>query len=1336
MKCLRVVRLILLLVALARADVFFVKLTPLGQQQLAQQQLFKPANIAYKTFNTFQQNCPPLKNWVVVQADSQHLLKMQTQNWLQTIEPVGRFKIFPLSNDSLVTEQWYLERIDVPTAWQITQGTPDIILAIIDTGIDYQHPDLQTCLWTNSAELQGQPGVDDDGNGLIDDVMGWDFTDAPRFADGGDYLDPDPDPMDEFLGGHGTEIAGIIAASVNNQRGIAGIAPQIRIMNLRAGTASGYLEEDDVIQAMLYAYANGARIINMSFGDVKVSTVFKEVVRFLWSQGITFVAAAGNEGQPEVYFPAALTQTIAVGSCDQQDHLSGFSNFGYGIDLLAPGTDILSTAPGGKYRRVNGTSFSAPMVAATCALLLSANPQLSNEQLRTIVKSTAEKQLPNPDWQIGAGRLNAGKALQVQYSGRVQILAPEAGQTFIDAIAVVGSAVHPDLKTVLLEWGLGQNPENWQELGKWNYRFFYQDTLALLPINTLPDTLVSLRLKVQLLNGTTIEDVRQVQIDRSPPQVLHLTFDPAFQKSGMVGLLHLVTDDPTTLHIKLIQQQSATVIDSLNDDNRFVEHFVTIDAQRLMGIDYLKLVIKNSSGLQQETQVAIPEIFSNSRQWFPWQKTSVQLPAGYLLPQTTDVNGNGQPEIVLSPYNGTSIVAPLQVFEGQTLVASFNQKAIPRAARDMDGDGRQEVLVTYGNHARLLKLNPGQNTLQTVWQDSSLWAAQLADCNQNGKPEIIGYRDSTYQIFEDQGGFHFVPIASLRNNSKGENRLGSPTVRVYDFNGDGQNEIVFGDYDGDVQIYSVAPDGTFYFWQTLNAYQSDATDLLATGDRSLFVLSHTSEGKLYESELAQLYWTLDIFTYDQRWRELRLKQRLHFYPYFSKKNFDAGLNFYEHNGKQWLFVSVYPSLFVLQKIADQWQVVWQTEPCRSNAVLAGDFNHDGNLECLFNDGQNISTFSTFEQVLSAPFNLSAFVTDSNTVQVQWQGVNYGAFNLYRGSSPQHLAFLTQLTENHYLDRDLPLPAVFYYAVSAVNDSLESQWSNVDSAVTAPPPKLLHVQKTATGVFLLSFDQTISFRPTTSANVRLKRNRVNAHSVVVLPKGSDLLAVFPKMQNWLSPDTLQVQNVFNSYDIPLNPQFSKAPVDLQAAPEPPFVTQLTVENRQTLLLTFSQPMDTSDVCNVQFYKVSPFGQVNAVQVLNPFGTQVRLRLSVEAQASGFGQPVYLTVGTLRNRWGIPMEAEQTFSLFRPTENLQQVVIYPQPVRPEDRELIFAKLPEKVQIQIFNLNGLHVKTLKKVNEYGGIRWNLCDELGKPVASGIYFYRISNGKQQKVGKLVIVR
>ncbi len=1342
------IRFLILLLFLLQPDVragyYFVKLTPHGQQQLLQNRLLKNAGIQYRQFKTFNKSIPVLQNWLVLSADSQQIVEYQSRQLVQLYQPVGRFKIFPLTNDSLSGQQWYLEKINIAQAWQITQGAPDVLVAIIDTGIDYRHPDLEGSLWLNPAEKNGQPGVDDDGNGLIDDVMGWDFTDAPRFADGGDYLTPDPDPMDEFPGGHGTEIAGIIGARINNLHGIAGIAPDVKILNLRAGTASGYLEEDDVIQAMLYAYAMGAKVINMSFGDLRISTLFKDVVHYLWQQGVTFVAAAGNEGQPQVYFPAALKETIAVGSSDQDDRLSTFSNFGYGIDLIAPGTEIISTAPGNQYRTVSGTSFSAPMVSSVCALLFSANSRLSNENLRTILRQSAKRQLPNPHWQVGAGRLDAGKALLIQNGGNLQLFAsikqnPEGASVLLKA-----SAFHPDLKTIYLDYGIGDHPDQWKPLAQWQFRYFYNDTLLEFAVNDLPDTLLTFRLKMELLNGTILEDLQQIRLDRSRPKFKRLLFNEAISGNNPIGLVQFETDDPVSVKLLFLEDFQSPPLDSLEDFSLSKEHFFTLNRQQVGQAKFLQIFVHNSNGLKSETNFGWGNYFLKQINWLPWKALPLtQTPAAsWLLPQTIDLNLNQKPEIAISEYLPGGAIGPLKVYELKNntfeLLTFFPQNVLPRDGKDVDGDGRQELLVTYGNRAKLLKFKPEQNTFQVVWQDSNFWAGNLTDCNNDGQTEIVGYRDSTYYILQNQGNFNFVPLARLTNHTSGENRFGSPKVVVNDFNQDGHNEIVFGDYDGDVIIYTCSEENQFYLWQTLKTYQADATDLMAADSNELFVLSHTPDEKKYESELAQLYWTLDVFAYHPAWRELSSVQQLHFYPYYSKKSFNAGLQHFKHNGRQLLVLALYPSLYILEKKRFGWEVIWQRDDCNSNSIVSEDLDKNGVMDILFNSGQQLVAFSESNfNTLSAPYNLKAVPLDSQRIHIEWQGVNYDGFNLYRGLQADHMEFLTHVSEHQYLDTNLlPDQKKYLYAVTAVKDSRESVWSNFDSVEICAAPRLTNVQKAASNVFILHFNQKIELQSQPASRVWLTSNQLWARSLSLLPGNQDLLAVFDLALNTLEKDTLKVSNIVNQCQMPLHPAFNHLPVDLNADLVAPRVSELKVCSRNCVQLSFSQPMDSTSLQNVENYLLWPWGDVVQVEILDSLASKVRLHLSQDSPAGGFGNAVYLQVKGLKNRWQVPMAEEQKFSLFRPVEDMSQIVIYPQPVRAENKELIFAKLPQKAQIQIFNLNGILVKTLDQVNEYGGLHWDLTDQSGNHVASGIYLYRITDGKQDKIGKLVIVR
>ena len=345
-----------------------------------------------------------LDRWFCVSVPRDSLLEqaLRSLSEISDLVYVGKNRVFrlhsdPIPNDTRISEQWALQKIGAFQAWAIDSGNADVPVAVIDTGVDYDHPDLQPNIWINPGEdLNGNAafdssdlnGIDDDANGFIDDIQGWDFTDAPNYPDGGDYLNRDNDPNDEY--GHGTGVAGIVSAVSNNRTGISGLAPHCRIMNLRAFTGNGYGEEDDVASAVLYAVENGARIINMSFGDVFVSRVLDDIIEYGRQQQIIMVASAGNSSTREIHYPSGFNSTISVGSTNENDQLSGFSNYGSTIDLVAPGSNILSTTINNDYRYWNGTSFSAPHVSAAAALLLSQEPELSAESVRGILVNSTD----------------------------------------------------------------------------------------------------------------------------------------------------------------------------------------------------------------------------------------------------------------------------------------------------------------------------------------------------------------------------------------------------------------------------------------------------------------------------------------------------------------------------------------------------------------------------------------------------------------------------------------------------------------------------------------------------------------------------------------------------------------------------------------------------------------------------------------------------------------------------------------------------------------------------------------------------------------------------------
>ena len=296
-------------------------------------------------------------------------------------------------------EQWALQG-DAPmglsSAWRQTTGG-DVTVAVIDSGADLTHPDLAPNLWVNASEIPGN-GIDDDANGYVDDVHGYDFVGA------------DGDPQDE--NGHGTHVAGIIGARGGNGIGVAGVAWQVRLMILRALDAQAHGTTDAVAKAIHYAVDNGARVVNMSLAGPDSTPSLEAAVQYARAHGVLIVAAAGNDGRDLASaptYPATYSEdnVLGVAATGEDGRLSVVSDYGPGAEIAAPGERILSTALGGGYEWRTGTSMAAPQVTGALALLASARPDLDGAGLRTALLGGARHDgLP-----ADAGALDVGAAL-------------------------------------------------------------------------------------------------------------------------------------------------------------------------------------------------------------------------------------------------------------------------------------------------------------------------------------------------------------------------------------------------------------------------------------------------------------------------------------------------------------------------------------------------------------------------------------------------------------------------------------------------------------------------------------------------------------------------------------------------------------------------------------------------------------------------------------------------------------------------------------------------------------------------------------------------------------
>ncbi len=313
--------------------------------------------------------------------------------------PDFRVQLTATPNDANYANQWALENtndadIDASQAWNYGT-TSSVVVAVIDTGVDYTHTDLAANIWTNTREIAGN-GVDDDRNGYADDIRGWNFVTETN------------NPMDD--NGHGTHVAGTIGAVGNNGIGISGLAWNIKIMALKFMDANGSGMLSDAVAAIDYARVNGAKIINASWGGGGFSTALQSAITRFQNAGGIFVAAAGNEGANNATtasYPANYAGVISVAASTSSDTLASFSNYGTNVDIAAPGQNILSTIPGNRYASYSGTSMAAPHVAGALALLWGQSPALTATQLVSAVLSNTDAVLTN---RTQYGRLNVGKA--------------------------------------------------------------------------------------------------------------------------------------------------------------------------------------------------------------------------------------------------------------------------------------------------------------------------------------------------------------------------------------------------------------------------------------------------------------------------------------------------------------------------------------------------------------------------------------------------------------------------------------------------------------------------------------------------------------------------------------------------------------------------------------------------------------------------------------------------------------------------------------------------------------------------------------------------------------
>ncbi len=375
----------------------------------------------------------PQIGWQVVEVDPRTLFESR-EAYLR--EPAilradfDRAKQLAYTPNDPYWPMWHMQRIKADQAWDTHKGSPSVRVAVMDTGLNTTHPDLAANVWTNPGEIPGN-GIDDDGNGYIDDIHGYDFA----YNDG--------DPNDNY--GHGSSCAGLIAAQMDNGIGVCGVAPLSQLVGVKAALDSGYFYDSANVPALLYVADMGFQVVSMSFYSDGVTPAERTAIDYCWSHGVLPVAAAGNDSQVLPYYPGAYEHVMSVAATDTSDNKAWFSNWGTWVDVGAPGVGLSTVSGNGYTTGFAGTSGACPHVAGLAALLFSV-PGATNASVRAAIEDTAStlNQAPYGEY-TNYGLIDAKAALD-----RIQgFTSGSKPARFLFAEPVAGGYFHRMLNTLI-----------------------------------------------------------------------------------------------------------------------------------------------------------------------------------------------------------------------------------------------------------------------------------------------------------------------------------------------------------------------------------------------------------------------------------------------------------------------------------------------------------------------------------------------------------------------------------------------------------------------------------------------------------------------------------------------------------------------------------------------------------------------------------------------------------------------------------------------------------------------------------------------------------------------
>lgn len=1326
-----------------------------------------------------------LKSYRIINASHEDILSINMQD-IEIIEPnyVYRLTNDLRPNDPQFSMQWALQYLYAEKAWQKATGK-GVVIGVVDTGIDWEHDDLVNSMWINPKEDLNRNGrfdpwpdtvmingvygdlngIDDDGNGVIDDVIGYDFINqlVPSL---GDWFDMDPIPYDEH--GHGTYIAGVLAAERDNSKGIVGLAYNSKLMVLRCFDINGNGYADNIANAIIYGVLNGVRVFNLSFGEKYNSALMQDAINFALESGCILVASAGNEGSGDPHYPSDYEGVISVGYSNSEGRRDRFSNWGSRLDLLAPGVKILTTTPNNRYREVSGSSLSAPMVSATAALLLENNPSLTPYDISGIIISSATD-AGQKQWDefYGAGILNVNDALEFNGITNLIIKTPQNEETFnkdlVDSIRFLGSIIVPMFSKCRILLGEGNNPSEWNELSLLNYQV-RDGIIHSLPIKDLRDTNYTLRLVVELKNYNTIEKRARFNISSNLTdlKILKINSLPVYRNGKRRIVLGIETNRKSVATANVIDGDN--IIGSFSDLMQESEfHTVLLDLNLVPGKDYQCVVsVRNNLFTDVELRDTITiRINDDNFSIDKFVKKDYSIPISYIHNSVADFNKNGNPEIVVNDlstgyWNSTEVY---EFRENKFIKKDSLQNArLPVGLGDSNGDGIAEIFTRSVGSSVLYQAkaagdSPFSSILFADTTSGNLYAAGMYDFTKNGRDELVVYSDTAVYILSYIGNkYQIIATAMLDGELRNIGTL--PGVVFGDFDGDGKTEIAFGNQRGNLFIFEFDNNRlSLEYSNTVNYASSPqymtTVDINGDGVLEIAVLNIGTYPLYGRMVPAIPLWSVKVL------KSYAPNQYSYIFGeyFYGVRQGSTSTGIFYRNGissgdigleNEAIMISPFPDFYVfsLNKNTNKIEPIWHYPAAFANSAIVYDFDKNGINEFGFSTVRATDFFEYINDVdiPNTPVEFTGWSVSSQEVYLEWKSIvkeNSSFpehFNLFYGiESDGYIQILgsAQTNENNYVFDNLTAPNDYWFGVASVSSSGKIS----DTIFTLVHHHALVIPISAEQINESRIKINFSGRLPQSAPLNSVMNligdthllpfvinRMNDSSLVAqfstdLPEGDYILNI-KSFRDYYNAPTI---------DTDLNIRIEKQS-EIQ---DELYLKKLNVLSNLLLVIEFSEPVRLDEALDIKNYSISPIGRIDRIVHFNDY-ILYHINLDSTSFIGALGKNYYITVSNITSLQENPMTkgAGNTLAFTFTANDLENVFVYPNPISIQRGETIyFANLTASAVVFVYDKNGKELMKLSENDGNGGVEWDGRDYSGNYLQTGIYLFKVKG--TDKFGK-----